>query len=263
MLKFMLQRGISDGRIWWCPSGPFTYLPLHAAGARENDCFIHSYTSTLDALIQGRCKSSATKSNELKVTMLGISELPNQPYLNLPSVRKELAQISDIVGNHRTLMLVNQEANVKAVLEHIKTATWLHIACHGQQNPTNPLHSGLLLQDGMLELGKILDISLPTAEFTFLSACQTAMGNSNLMNESMHLVGGLVAAGFRGAVGTLWSIQDSDGPLITEMFYKTILKKGKDLDVYETAEALSVAVKELQNSGASFERWVPFVHFGI
>ena len=234
--------------------------------AKENSYlkFIHSYTSTLDTLIQGRLKTSeAVKSNELKVTMLGIAELPNQPLLNLPSVSKELAQISDIVGNHRILTLANQEASVKAVLENIKTATWLHIACHGQQNATHPLHSGLLLQDGILELGKILDMNLPTAEFTFLSACQTAMGDSKLMNESMHLVGGLVAAGFRGAVGTLWSMKDSDGPFITEIFYRALLKKGKDLDVYEAAEALSIAVKELQNSGASFERWVPFVHFGV
>jgi hypothetical protein len=41
------------------------------------------------------------------------------------------------------------------------------------------------------------------------------MGDSNLMNEW---------AGFRGAVGTLWSIEDSGGPLMAEIFHKKVLE---------------------------------------
>jgi CHAT domain-containing protein len=71
-----------------------------------------------------------------------------------------------------------------------------------------------LLYDGVLGLETILHMSLPNAELAFLAACQTAMGDAELVNESFHLGGGFIAAGFRGAIGTLWSMDDRDGPAV-------------------------------------------------
>ncbi|KAJ7191939.1 hypothetical protein GGX14DRAFT_480722 [Mycena pura] len=53
-----------------------------------------------------------------------------------------------------------------------------------------------------------------------------------LVNESFHLGGGFIAAGFRGAIGTLWSMQDQDGPLVAKAPQAT-----------DTAEASHLAVK--------------------
>ncbi|KAJ7895748.1 hypothetical protein B0H13DRAFT_825534 [Mycena leptocephala] len=42
------SRGVTDGRLWWCPVGAFVGLPLHAAA--PSDQFIPSYTSSLATL---------------------------------------------------------------------------------------------------------------------------------------------------------------------------------------------------------------------
>ncbi|KAJ6575678.1 hypothetical protein DFH09DRAFT_1078629 [Mycena vulgaris] len=51
-------------------------------------------------------------------------------------------------------------------------------------------------QHCVLELEAILRMPLSNAEFVFLAACQSAMGDFQLINESFHLGGGFTAAGF-------------------------------------------------------------------
>ncbi|KAJ6569727.1 hypothetical protein DFH09DRAFT_917738, partial [Mycena vulgaris] len=90
----------------------------------------------------------------------------------------------------------------------------LHLACHGKQDLLKPTKSHLLLYRGVLELEAILRMPLSNAEFLFLAACQSAMGDFQLINESFHLGGGFTAAGFRSAIRTLWSMNDLDGALL-------------------------------------------------
>ncbi|KAJ6529941.1 hypothetical protein DFH09DRAFT_934658, partial [Mycena vulgaris] len=44
---------------------------------------------------------------------------------------------------------------------------------------------------------------------TPLSACQTARGAKGLQEESVHLAAGMLLAGYRGVIATMWSIMDT------------------------------------------------------
>ncbi|KAJ7201873.1 CHAT domain-containing protein [Mycena pura] len=103
---------------------------------------------------------------------------------------------------------------------------------------------------------------LSNAEVVFLSACQTATGGSKLVNESCHLGGGFIAAGFRGAIGTLWSMDDRDGPLVAKLFYSRLFGQGRHPQASDAAEALHLAIKDLRKN-ESYERWIPFIHMGV
>jgi CHAT domain-containing protein len=46
-------------------------------------------------------------------------------------------------------------------------------------------------------LETILRMPLQNAQFVFLAACQTAMGDTQLVNESFHLGGVFITAGFQ------------------------------------------------------------------
>ena len=46
------------------------------------------------------------------------------------------------------------------------------------------------------------------ADLALLSACQTSAGDEKLSEEVIHLAAGMLAAGYRGAVATMWSIRD-------------------------------------------------------
>jgi CHAT domain-containing protein len=40
--------------------------------------------------------------------------------------------------------LKNAQATISNVVHHIKSSPWIHLACHGQQDPNDPLKSAVL-----------------------------------------------------------------------------------------------------------------------
>lgn len=221
---------------------------------------MQSYTSTLDNLIRSREKHA---SLDLEIfTAVGAVQVLDPTIPMLPSVHKELEAVGQAFSKFKVTQLLNATATVDSVLEEMKKTSWLHLACHGSQDPIDPLKSHLILYDGQLELGQIMNTNLLSAKFVFLSACETAMGDAKLINESMHLTGGFIAAGFQGAIGTLWSMADSDGPKVAEKVYNKIWEDGSP-KVTMAAEGLHLAIQELRRAGAPPHRWMPFVHFGI
>jgi CHAT domain-containing protein len=181
---------------------------------------------------------------------------------DLPSVDQELGRVATVFGNH-SQKLQDSQASIANVVDAMKSSAWLHLACHGEQDPEDPFNSGLILYDGKLSLEQILNIDLPQAKFVYLSACETAMGDGKLQNEAMHMAGGFLVAGFQGAIGTLWSMSDTDGPNIAEMVYQTILGDDNIPDVKMAAKGLHLAVQKLRKNRVPPYRWMPFIHFGI
>jgi CHAT domain-containing protein len=179
----------------------------------------------------------------------------------LEGVEEEVKNIVSIIKDVECIK--GEQATVDAVKNQLQDCSWVHLACHGTQDLAEPTKSCLLLHGGNLELETILRIPLPNAQFVFLAACQTAMGDSMLVNESFHLGGGFIAAGFRGAIGTLWSMNDADGPMIAQSFYSYLFRDDRRPQATDAAEALHYAVKELKARKVPYERWIPFIHMGI
>ncbi|KAF8155063.1 CHAT domain-containing protein [Mycena galopus ATCC 62051] len=251
--------GIHTGRLWWLPTGAFAGLPLHACSHTDN--FIHSYTMTLGSLLKSHSRKSNNSLHDFGV--VGVTHTGPGKMHSLEGVKQEVHNIISTMRTANVLCLQGKQATVDAVKLLLQNCSWVHLACHGRQNLKDATKSCLLLLGGELELETILRMSLPSAEFVFLAACQTAMGDAVLVNESFHLGGGLIAAGFRGAVGTLWSMDDKDGPLVAESFYSYLFRDGQRPQATEAAEALHHAVKELKERKVPYERWIPFIHMGV
>ncbi|KAJ7870371.1 CHAT domain-containing protein, partial [Mycena leptocephala] len=149
------------------------------------------------------------------------------------------------------------------VKRQLNDCAWVHLACHGSQNLIEPPKSCLQLYGGTLELETILQMPFPNAEFVFLAACQTAKGDTELMNESFHLGGGFIAAGFQGVIATMWSMCDTDGPVVAEAVYNHLFGRGERPHVSDAAKALQLAVRKIRDAGVPYERWVPFIHLGV
>ena len=124
----------------------------------------------------------------------------------MPYVDQELENIAAHVPKDCLVQLGIPEApaTVTEVLSHLPAASIVHFACNGKQNEQNPLDSSLILEDGYLELSRIMMQSAPNASPAFLSACEMAMDHKNIPEEAMHLGATLLFAGFRGVVATMW-----------------------------------------------------------
>ncbi|KAJ7245568.1 CHAT domain-containing protein [Mycena rebaudengoi] len=192
------------GRIWWCPTGPLAFLPIHAAGVySENQAFgsklsdflISSYTPSLNALIQGFRPHSESQA-ELQLLAVTQPSAGGQSYL--PGAQEEINCIQQHVeGKKVRLQWLNEEmATIDNIQEGMKNSRWVHFACHGVQSDS-PTESALLLAgNSRLTLSNIIQLNLPNADLAFLSACQTATGSQELQDESVHLTAGMLLAGY-------------------------------------------------------------------
>jgi CHAT domain-containing protein len=146
----------------------------------------------------------------------------------------------------------------------MEDSNWLHLACHGVQRQDEPTKSGLVLEDGHLTLEEIVKLNLPKAEFAYLSACQTSAGEETLSDEAVHIAGGMMLAGYRGVVATMWSIQDHLAPEVADEFYRRIMAEEGRPDSRKAAEALHFAVQQLRkNKKVPLTSWIPFVQVGV
>jgi CHAT domain-containing protein len=95
-------------------------------------------------------------------------------------------------------------AKVSEVTNALPSANIVHLACHGLQNPRDPLDSGFCLGDGKLTVSKLMDIKLDHAFLAFLSACETAKGDKEQPDQVIHLAAAMLFCGFRSIVATMW-----------------------------------------------------------
>ncbi|KAG2067168.1 hypothetical protein BDR04DRAFT_943077, partial [Suillus decipiens] len=95
-----------------------------------------------------------------------------------------------------------------------------HFACHGKQVSTQPDHSHFVMRDERVTLLDIMERDVPQAEFAFLSACHTAVGDEETPDEVIHLAAGLQFSGFKSVTGTLWEVNDAVAKHVVEAFYK-------------------------------------------
>jgi CHAT domain-containing protein len=182
----------------------------------------------------------------------------------IPSTKEELENIRKNLAERTHVVLEGVEGTKKQVMREMEDCNWVHLACHGVQKPEEPTKSALVLQDGHLTLEEIIKMNLPKAERAFLSACQTTTGDQSLSEEAVHIAGGMLLAGYRGVVATMWSIKDDLAPEVTDEFYAHIVKGEERPDSRKAAEALHLAVQKLQKkAGISLTDWIPFVHLGL
>ncbi|KZV59764.1 hypothetical protein PENSPDRAFT_644770 [Peniophora sp. CONT] len=261
--------------ITWCPTGPLTQLPLHAAGiydAKQHhnphvfDFAVSSYTPSLSALL--RC-SQGLDPRSSQPNMLVVAQ-PATPGLSLlPGTQKECARIRAIIPETAYTLLEHEQAVVEKTAAVINQYPWVHFACHGVQDATDPTQSAFALYDGRLTLSMLMNTVADNAELAFLSACQTAVGDEKIPEESAHLAAGMLVVGFKGVIATMWSIGDEDAPIVAEAYYKTLLELRSSGAVRAgqtgAAYALHDAVKVLREKVGeqNFVKWAPFVHFGV
>ena len=277
---------LDPGRIWWCPTGPLAFLPLHAAGIysqkREelsppgsciSDFVVSSYTPTVSALLRISDGSTTNLRPTTQSRLLIISQ-PNTPGCSpIKGTTKEMDAIRRIMETKycKSLCLEGEVATVNRVQLEMASHPSIHFACHASQDIENPLRSGFHLHDGRLELAEVMKQRITDCELAFLSACQTSTGDEKLCEEAVHLAAGMLAVGYRSVVATMWSIKDEYGPVVAESFYNYLMENktpsGRPgIDSVNAAHALLHAIQDIRKQVGHTEQglltWVPYVHFG-
>jgi CHAT domain-containing protein len=260
----------------------FAFLPIHAAGLYNfkgvkdfescclSDYCIASYTPTLGALLSSQGESALPRE-DIRLLLAAAPE----PFTSvvLPSALEETNLISNIVP--KEALIPSKEAGMvesarkwvstaDELIQLLPNATVLHLACHGIQDASNPLDSGFIMQDKKVQVGDLIRLNLPSARLAFLSACETAQGDMERPDESLHLAATMLYVGFKSVIGTMWSMGDIDGPVVAETVYKELFAGEGDVMNFDVVPyALDAAVQKLRAQGLEPSRWAPYIHIGM
>jgi CHAT domain-containing protein len=220
---------------------------------------ISSYTPTLSTLLR-----PANSVIESGFQLLSVIQPSAPGATGIPNTKKELDCLQRRLVSRQHVVLEGAEGTKRQVIKGMEDCNWLHLACHGVQKPEEPTKSALILEDGHLTLEELIKLRLPQAEFAFLSACQTTTGDERLSEEAVHIAGGMLLAGYRGVVATMWSIQDDLAPEVADEFYAHIMQDIQRPSSGEAAEALHISVQKLRKKkNVPLIEWIPFVHLGV
>jgi CHAT domain-containing protein/tetratricopeptide (TPR) repeat protein len=262
-----LTKLISRGsRIWWCPTAEFALLPLHAAGPYApngrnlSQLYISSYTPTLAALIRARQQTSRNASIQHFVAIGQANPAQGE---GLRTVTDELAIVARRVAPVLSFTsLAEGDATIQGALDALGQNQWLHLACHGMSNRKQPFESSFAMKDGPLTIKDIMRSRGQNAEFAFLSACHTTVGDESSPDEAIHLAAAMQFSGFRSVIGTMWSVDDDVVAHIVSAFYTNLVDGSGRLDCTRAAEALHKAVKSSRKK-MSLEQQIVFIHIGV
>ncbi|KAJ7042051.1 CHAT domain-containing protein [Mycena alexandri] len=244
-------------RIWWCMTGKLGTLPVHAAGILHSSQYVSSCTSNLTALIAAR-RAHSTPSQATLLLVGGIGDSNVGEEQGLTCVGYEMERIID-----KSKVATDQIdfSNRDAVLAHLPRHSWVHFACHGEQDDTSPFKSCLYrFSDIKLTLLDIMRTRLPHAELAVLSACNTASGDvSRTPDETLHIAQGLQFCGFRSVVGTLWTTMDKEGAQVFPYFYHYMRhERSSAIALHKTIKLIQLRHKV----DLPVYKWANYVHLG-
>ena len=255
----------SQSRIWWCPAAEFSVLPLHAAGPYRKGqrnhphLYISSYTPTLTALIRARRRDPSNSETQEK-HFIAIGQANAAGERELLSVGTELDNIRQRVDGLATFThIVGEESSTSRVVEELGRNEWVHFACHGLPNQTQPFESAFALHDGHFAIERIIGCDLKNPEFAYLSACHTTVGDEESPDEAIHLASAMQFVGFRSVIGTMWAVDDGATNKITSMFYKHMVDESGRLDHTRAAFALNKTVNSVD---IPLDQRILYIHLG-
>jgi CHAT domain-containing protein len=223
------------------------HLPLHAmfdGGRYLIDRFAITYAPS--ASIYALCRKRRANSGGMAL-ILGVPD-PRAPW-----IENEVRSVADTLPDAK--LLIGAEANREALEEWGPRSRLVHIATHGRFREARPMFSSIRLGDGYVTLYDLYQHRLPV-ELAALSGCSTGLSVVASGDELLGLVRGLLHAGARSLLLTLWDVQDRSTAWFMNSFYHRLAGQS------DKAAALRGAMRELRERHPHPYYWAPFVLIG-
>lgn len=223
------------------------HVPFHSLFDGEQylvDSFSFSYAPSASIYVQCLQKEANAVGPPL---VLGV------PDPQTPSVYVELQEVATALPDAEVFIGKNATEHVLRVRG--RESRLIHIATHGVFRSDSPMFSGIRLGDTFLTLYDLYRLQLPVEHIT-LSGCSTGLNAIAAGDELLGLARGLLYAGARCLLLSLWDINDKSTAEFMKVFYQQLLKHG------DRALAFQTAMLELRERYPHPFFWAPFVLVG-
>lgn len=222
-------------------------VPFHALfdGARYLlDTLTISYAPSASVYVHCCRKKSNRAGGSL---ILGV------PDAEAPSIGQEIEAVSRALPESE--VFIGPRASERILREKGGQSRLIHIATHGSFRQDSPVFSGIRIGDTFLNLYDLYRLRLPAEQIT-LSGCSTGVNAVAAGDEPMGLMRGLLAAGARSLLLTLWDVNDVSTARFMEVFYN---------DLGRTSDRITALQHAMQEVRAEYPHpyyWAPFVLVG-
>jgi CHAT domain-containing protein len=229
------------------PHDVLHFLPFHALFDGQR-CLIDEFTLSYapSSSVYRLCRTKQAKSNG-RALIMGV------PDRLTPFIADEVRAVASILSDPQVFL--GAEATADQLQRHGEESRFVHIATHGLFRRDNPMFSSIRLGDGPLSVYDLYQLRL-SAELVTLSGCGTGLSVVVGGDEQLGLVRGLLYAGARAVLLTLWDAYDSSTADFMKSFYGH-LKKG-----WSKARAAQEGMWELRERHAHPFYWAPFALVG-
>jgi CHAT domain-containing protein len=246
-----VERWLRGGKLVLVPHESLHQLPLHALFDGEKyliDRFAVSYAPS--AAVYALCREAVSPERPAGE---GVSLIMGVPDARAPLIEDEVRQLADILPQPE--LYVGGDARREVLERRGPRSRLLHIATHGRFREDNPMFSAIRMGDGYLTLYDLYGMRLPV-DLAALSGCSTGLSVAASGDELMGLVRGLLHAGARSLLLTLWDVHDRTTADFMRCFYRQYAADRN------AAAALGNAVREIRAEHPHPYYWAPFVVVG-
>jgi CHAT domain-containing protein len=235
------------GHLIIVPHGILHYVPFHALSDGSSflgDQYSVSYAPSASVYHLCSTRSPATASESL---ILGV------PDEMAPSIADEARSVAAVLPRPR--LLLGAQATEHNLRQYAPASRVIHLATHGLFRQENPMFSSIRLADSSISLSDLYQLQLNAAMVT-LSGCGTGLNVVLGGDELLGLVRGLLYAGARSVLVTLWDVNDASTSEFMTAFYRHWAAGAN------RAIALQRAARDLRQTHPHPYFWAPFVLIG-
>ncbi len=238
-----VERYLEGQHLVIVPHGLLHRLPFQALFDGQQyliDRFTISYAPS--ATIHSLCHDRPINDHGAALVM-GI------PDASAPLILDEAIAVAGIIPQAE--LLLDGRATAAALQEKGSRCRFIHIATHGYYRQDSPMFSGIRLNDSILSLYDLYQFKLP-AELITLSGCATGVSTVAGGDELLGLVRGLIRAGAKAALLSLWDVQDRSTLKFMTSFYEHLTAGTSK------ATSLQKAVQCVRQQYPHPYHWAPF-----
>lgn len=242
-----IEESVGERRLIIAPHRALYYIPFHALHDGVSYVIERREVSYApSAVVLLHCLAQPQRPLQ-RALLLGVADAQT------PRVREEIETLAPLFPE--AVALLDERATVSALQEFASGADILHLACHGQFRPDNPLFSSLRLGDGWLTVRDTYNLDLRCG-LAALSACETGVNEVAPGDELIGLARGFFSAGAPSLLLSLWTVDDEATAELMASFYRRLLAGSAP------AAALRAAQLQLLEKQPHPFFWSPFMIVG-
>lgn len=229
------------------PHGALHYLPFQAL-FDGNRYLIDSFTISTapSAAIFSLCQQKSVEGRAAPLVM-GV------PDVRAPFIQEEVQAVSKILAGAE--LFLGADASRETLRKKGAHSRAIHIATHASFRQDNPMFSGIRLGDAYLSLYDMYQLRLE-CDLLVLSGCGTGLNVITSGDELLGLIRGLLYAGARSVLLSLWNVHDRTAAEFMSSFYRHWQ------DGASKPLALQAAMIELRQRHPHPYFWAPFALTG-